>query len=176
MSESKQHVIARNRPPRVQITYDVETLGSIQQKELPFVVGILSDLSGQPVVAPKKLKERKFVEIDRDNLDEVMAKAAPHLEFRVPNRLQPDSGTELKVSLDFSRMEDFLPNRIVEKITPLRELYEARRRLTDLLAKLDGNDRLDDLLNGVLSDVGVQARLRLELAAPQDTAGNAAPA
>lgn len=175
MSESKQHVITRNRPPRVQITYDVETLGSIQKKELPFIVGILADLSGDNKSNAKRLKDRKFVEIDRDNFDEVMEKISPALDFKVANRLQSDSSADIKVSLKFSRLEDFNPNRVVEHIGPLKDLFEARRRLTDLLAKLDGNERLDELLNQVLSQTAEQGRLReaLKLAGHD---GAAAPA
>ncbi len=153
MSESLQHKLSRVRPPRVQITYDVETMGSIQKKELPFIVGILADLSGKPdpdAPAPPKLKERKFVEIDRDNFDAVLESIAPRLALQVPNRLKPDATDMLNVVLNFHRMEDFSPEKLVEQIAPLRELIGARRRLNDLLAKLDGNDNLDALLKEIL--------------------------
>jgi type VI secretion system protein ImpB len=150
MPESLQHKLDRVRPPRVQITYDVETLGAIEKKELPFVVGILSDLSGDAASDLPKLKERKFVEIDRDNFNEVMKAIGPQLVFSVPNRLssEPD---KLVVELTFSNAEDFTPLRIVEQVEELVLLLMARQRLSDLLGKLDGNDDLDEALQGVLA-------------------------
>jgi type VI secretion system protein ImpB len=165
MSESKQHVLSRVRPPRVQITYDVETLGSIQKKELPFIVGILADLSGKPETPLPKLKERKFVEIDRDNFDDVLEAIGPRVAFRVPNKLQPDSNDMINVALKFRKMEDFSPDQIVNQIAPLKKLFEARRRLNDLLAKLDGNDDLDGILSEVLASTSEQTKLRAELKA-----------
>ena len=151
-TESTQHVLDRVRPPRVQITYDVETGGAIEMKELPFVVGIMSDLSGQPVEALPKVKDRKFVEIDRDNFDDVLAGIAPHLDYSAPNRLTDEEGSNLKVELVFKGMEDFEPLSIVDQIEPLKKLLEARQRLVDLLAKLDGNDELDALLQDVIGN------------------------
>ena len=165
MSESKQQVLSRVRPPRVQITYDVETLGAIQKKELPFIVGILADLSGKPETPLPKLKERKFVEIDRDNFDDVMGAIAPRLAFRTPNKLQADSNEMINVLLSLKRMEDFSPDRIVQQIPALKKLFDARRRLSDLLAKLDGNDDLDGILGQVLADTAEQTKLREELKA-----------
>jgi type VI secretion system protein ImpB len=165
MSESKQHVLSRVRPPRVQITYDVETLGSIQKKELPFIVGILADLSGKPETPLPKLKERKFVEIDRDNFDDVLEAIGPRVAFRVANKLQPGSDQMLNVALKFRKMEDFDPDQIVTQIAPLKKLFDARRRLNDLLAKLDGNDDLDGILSEVLASTTEQAKLRAELVA-----------
>ncbi len=177
--------LSRVRPPRVQITYDVETLGSIQKKELPFIVGILADLSGKPEAPLPKLKERKFIEIDRDNFDDVLGAIGPRLAFRVPNRLQPGSNSMLNVLLNFKRMDDFKPDQIVQKIAPLKQLFDARRRLNDLLAKLDGNDDLDGILSKVLADTAEQAKLRDDLkaahppaaavAAPPSETGGAAP-
>ncbi len=179
MSESKQHVLSRVRPPRVQITYDVETLGSIQKKELPFIVGILADLSGKPEAPLPKLKERKFVEIDRDNFDDVMEAIEPRLAFRVPNKLQPGSDQMINVLLKFKKMTDFNPDEIVKQIGPLKELFDARNRLNDLLAKLDGNDDLEGILTEVLANTSDQAKLREELkasaaATPADGAGTPA--
>jgi type VI secretion system protein ImpB len=182
MSESKQQVLSRVRPPRVQITYDVETQGSIQKKELPFIVGILADLSGKPESPLPKLKERKFVEIDRDNFDDVMSAIGPRLAFRVPNKLQADSNEMISVLLSLKRMADFSPDRIVQQIPALKKLFDARRRLSDLLAKLDGNDDLDGILGQVLADTAEQTKLREELKAtsPADeapsTEGGASPA
>jgi type VI secretion system protein ImpB len=177
MSESKQHVLSRVRPPRVHITYDVETLGSIQKKELPFIVGILADLSGKPETPLPKLKERKFVEIDRDNFDDVLEAIGPRVAFRVANKLQPNSDQKLNVALKFRKMEDFSPDQIVNQIAPLKKLFDARRRLNDLLAKLDGNDDLDGILSEVLANTGEQTKLRAELKAiaessPSEGAGS----
>jgi type VI secretion system protein ImpB len=168
MSESKQHVLSRVRPPRVQITYDVETLGSIQKKELPFIVGILADLSGKPETPLPRLKDRKFVEIDRDNFDDVLDAIGPRVAFRVPNRLQPDSDQMINVALTFRKMEDFGPDQIVSQVAPLKKLFEARKRLNDLLAKLDGNDDLDGILGEILTNTTEQARLRADLKAVTD--------
>ena len=145
MPESTQHKLDRVRPPRVQITYDVEIGQAIQKKELPFVLGVLSDLSGKPVEALPQLKERKFVEIDRDNFNEVLAAIGPRLALQVPNTLVKDN-TSLNVELKFKHMDDFGPVNLIHQVAPLKKLYEVRQRLNDLLAKLDGNDDLDSLL------------------------------
>jgi type VI secretion system protein ImpB len=145
MPESLQHKLDRVRPPRVQITYDVETGGAIQKKELPFVVGVLADLSGKPAEALPKLKERKFVEIDRDNFNDVLASARPRLAFQVNNVLG-GAAEKLNVELSFENMDDFGPLAVIEQVAALRKLYDARQRLSDLLAKLDGNDSLDSVL------------------------------
>ncbi len=148
MAESTQHKLSRVRPPRVQITYDVEIGGAIQKKELPFVVGIMSDLAGK--TALPRLKDRKFIEIDRDNFNDVLRSINPTLSYRVSNTLKDDN-TKLNVSLSFNHIDDFEPISVVTQIEPLRKLYEARQRLTDLIAKLDGNDALDALLQDVVS-------------------------
>jgi len=145
MPESLQHKLDRVRPPRVQITYDVETGGAIQKKELPFVVGVLADLSGKPAESLPKLKERKFVEIDRDNFNDVLASARPRLAFQVNNVLG-GSAEKLTVELSFENMDDFGPLALIEQVPSLRKLFDARQRLSDLLAKLDGNDSLDSVL------------------------------
>jgi type VI secretion system protein ImpB len=151
MAESTQHKLDRIRPPRVQITYDVEIGDAIQKKELPFVVGIMADLSGKPEQPLAKLKDRKFVEIDRDNFNDVLASSAPRIAYRVDNKLTND-GSKLNVELRFRNLDDFNPTNVVNQIEPLRKLLEARRRLTDLLGKLDGNDKLDELLQEVVSN------------------------
>lgn len=148
MAESKQHWLDRNRPPRVQITYDVEIGNAIEKKEIPFIVGVMSDLSGTPQAPLPKLKDRKFVEIDRDNLNDVLAAINPEVTCLVENKLTGEG--KLKVTLEFKHMEDFRPERIVERVEPLRKLLRARERLNDLLAKLEGNDEL----NGALKRVG----------------------
>jgi type VI secretion system protein ImpB len=163
MSESTQHKLDRIRPPRVQITYDVETGGAIQMKELPFVAGILADLSGKPAEPLPKLKERKFVEIDRDNFNDVLASQKPRLALRVDNRLVNDD-SKLNVELSFSKIDDFRPEGIVNQVEALRKLFEARQRLNDLLAKLDGNDELDGLLQQVASSTESLQTLKTETA------------
>ena len=151
MAESTQHKLDRVRPPRVQITYDVEVGDAIQKKELPFIVGVLADLSGQPAQPLAKVKDRKFVEIDRDNFNDVLANIGPRAVLRTDNKLAND-GSKLNVELKFSNMDDFNPANVVKQVEPLRKLLEARQRLTDLLGKLDGNDKLDELLREVLSN------------------------
>lgn len=151
MAESIQHKLNRIRPPRVQITYDVETGGAIEKKELPLVVGILADLSGQPATPPEKLRERRFVEIDRDNFDDVLASIAPRLALQVENRLAND-GSKFNIELNFKTFEDFSPRNIINQVKPLQRLFLARQRLRDLLTKLDGNDDLDALLQQVIND------------------------
>jgi type VI secretion system protein ImpB len=153
MPESLQHKLDRVRPPRVQITYDVETGGAIQKKELPFVVGILADLYGKPAEAPPPMKERKFVEIDRDNFNDVLASVGPRLALQVDNTLAAEGG-KLNVELKFQHLDDFGPLNIIQQVTPLKKLYEVRQRLSDLLAKLDGNEDLDALLTQVGRDKG----------------------
>ncbi|HLW69703.1 MAG TPA: type VI secretion system contractile sheath small subunit [Candidatus Binataceae bacterium] len=182
MAESTQQKLSRVRPPRVQITYDVETGGAIQKKELPFIVGILADLAGQPDPDNPlpKLKERKFVEIDRDNFDAVLEATAPRIAFRVPDRLKKDSTEMHNVLLNFTRMSDFDPVNVVKQIPALNDLFVARNRLNDLLAKLDGNDHLDAILSAVLADTEQQKKLRgeltLALAKPEAPATPDAPA
>ena len=149
-SESLQHKLDRVRAPRVRITYDVEIGDSVEMKEIPFVVGVLADLSGKPDEAPPRLKERKFVEIDRDNFDSALEGMKPRLAFKVANKLS-DDGSQLAVELRFKSLEDFHPERLVRQVEPLRKLVEARRKLSDLLNKLDGNERLDELLQEVIA-------------------------
>jgi len=151
MAESTQHKLDRTRPPRVQITYDVEVGDATQKKELPFIVGVLADLSGQPAQALPKVKDRKFVEIDKDNFNDVLASIGPRAVFRVDNKLAND-GSKINVELKVSHIDDFNPTNIVKQIEPLRKLLEARQRLNDLLGKLDGNDKLDELLQEVVAN------------------------
>jgi type VI secretion system protein ImpB len=162
MPESLQHKLDRVRPPRVQITYDVETGGAIQKKELPFVVGILADLAGKPASAPPPLKERKFVEIDRDNFNEVLASISPRLALQVTNPKAPD-GAKANVELRFQHIDDFSPLNIIQQVESLRKLYDVRLRLSDLLAKLDGNENLDQLLVRVGKDAEGLKKVRAAL-------------
>lgn len=151
MAESTQHKLDRIRPPRVQITYDVEIGNAIEKKELPLVVGILADLAGKPENAPPKLSERRFVDIDRDNFNDVLGAIAPRLAVQVDNAIAGD-GSKLNIELKFANFDDFDPANIVKQVTPLRRLFEARQRLRDLLTKLDGNDQLDQLLQEVVAN------------------------
>lgn len=151
MPESTQHKLDRIRPPRVQITYDVEIGDAIEKKELPLVVGILADLSGKPVTPPAKVRDRRFVQIDRDNFDDILGSITPRLAVQVDNALQKD-GSKLNIELNFKSFEDFSPINIVQQVEPLRRLYEARLRLRDLLTKLDGNDNLDQLLQDIVNN------------------------
>lgn len=159
MSESTQKKLTRIRPPRVQITYDVETGGAIEKKELPLVVGIMADLAGKPEKPMVPVKARKFVEIDRDNFNDVMASIAPRLAFQVTNCLKDDD-TKLNVELKFQRIDDLRPETIVQQVEPLKKLFEARQRLNDLLAKLDGNDDLDSLLQEIAANTEDQQKIR----------------
>ena len=149
--ESTQQKLSRNRPPRVQITYDVEVGGANETKELPFVMGVLGDFSGQPKEPLPKVKERKFINIDRDNFNEVLKGMSPRVQMQVDNRLK-DDGTQLGVELQFKKLEDFEPENVVEQVAPLKTLLDARKRLSDLRNKLAGNDKLEALLDDVVSD------------------------
>jgi type VI secretion system protein ImpB len=150
-SESQQHKLDRVRRPRVQITYDVETGGALQQKELPFVVGVLADLSGNPKEALKPLKDRKAIEIDRDEFNNVMAKQAPRVALKVQNKLT-DEDTKLAVELNFKHIDDFEPAKVAQQVGPLRELLDMRHRLNQLLTKMEGNDKLESLLSEIITN------------------------
>ena len=156
--ESLQHKLDRVRPPRVQITYDVEVGGAIELKELPFVVGVMGDFVGKPEEPLPALKNRKFVESDPDNFNQVLAGMKPRVAFTVENKLQ-DDGSKMGVDLKFNNIEDFEPDSIVQSVEPLRKLVEARQKLSDLRSKMDGNEKLDNLLNDVLADAGKQKEL-----------------
>jgi type VI secretion system protein ImpB len=159
MPESTQHKLDRIRPPRVQITYDVEIGGAIQKKELPLVMGILADLSGKPEQALPKLKDRKFVEIDRDNFNDILKSIGPRVVSSVDNKLSKDGG-KTSVDLKFNHIDDFSPLNVVKQVESLRKLFEARQRLNDLLAKLDGNDTLDGMLQNVVGNADEMKQLK----------------
>ncbi len=148
--ESVQKRLQKIRPPRVQLTYDVEIGDAIEVKELPFVVGVLGDFAAQSKQEQGKVRDRKFVNIDMDNFDDVMEGMAPRAAYRVKNRLTPEGG-ELGVDIEFRKFEDFRPESVVQQVEPLRKLQEARSKLADLRNKLAGNEKLEDLLNDVLS-------------------------
>jgi len=149
--ESLQHKLDRVRKPRVQITYDVEIGDAIEIKELPFVVGVLADLSGQPKESLGRVKDRNFVEIDRDNFDQVLAGSKPRLLYRVPNRLADDGG-QLGVELEFKSLDDFSPEAVAQQIPPIQKLVEARRKLSELAIKINTNERLEELLQDVVQN------------------------
>ena len=156
--ESIQQKISRIRPPRVHITYDVEVGGAIEMKELPFVMGVLGDFSGQPADPLPRVRDRKFVQIDRDNFDQVLAGMKPRLSMSVENKLTND-GSKLGVELNFRGIDDFEPDQVVQQVEPLKKLVELRQNLSDLLAKMDGNDKLGDLLSQVLQNTDAQKQL-----------------
>jgi len=156
--ESLQHKLDRVRPPRVQITYDVEIGGAIELKELPFVLGVLGDFVGKPEEILPAIKNRKFVEIDRDNFNQVMEGMKPRLSFSTENKLQ-DDGTKIGVELKFNSIEDFEPDNVVQQVEPLRKLVEARQKLSDLRSKMDGNEKLENMLNDVIANAGQQKEL-----------------
>jgi type VI secretion system protein ImpB len=160
-TESLQHKLDRVRSPRVQITYDVEIGDAIEMKEIPFVVGVLADLSGKPDEPLPKLKDRKFIEIDRDNFDNVLEGLKPRLAFKVDNKLT-DAATQMAVELRFKSIDDFHPENVAQQVTPLRKMVEARQKLSDLLNKLDGNDKLDELLQEVITSTDSLERLGQE--------------
>jgi len=147
--ESIQKRLQKIRPPRVQLTYEVERGDAIEIKELPFVVGVMGDLAGQSEVEQPRLRDRKFVNIDRDNFDDVMKGIEPRATFQVENRLS-EAGGKFGVDLRFNSIADFDPDAIVQQVEPLRRLLEARSKLADLRNKLAGNDKLEDLLSEVL--------------------------
>jgi type VI secretion system protein ImpB len=174
MSGSLQKWVGRNRPPRVQITYDVEIGGATEKKELPLVVGLLADLSGQPLVAPAKLKARRLIEIDRDNFNEVMGKIAPRLDLAVPDTLKGQG--DLRVELNFTQFDHFHPEAIVKQVPRLAKLLEVRQQLRDLLGKLDGNDELDALLEDIIENTQKLKDLKGQESAPQVAAASAGDA
>ncbi len=151
MAESQQHTLDRVRKPRVHITYDVETGGAMEKKELPFLVGIMADLSGQPKEALPAMRERKFIDVDKDNLEAVMAKQTPRVAMKVDNKVT-DEGGKLAVELNFKKMDDFSPAAVVNQVPALKALLEKRQKLEELLKKTDGNDKLDALLSEIINN------------------------
>ncbi len=152
MAESVHDKLERVRKPRVHITYQVETEGAVVEKELPFVVGVLGDFSGSNPTAPAKpFKDRKFIQIDRDNFNDVMARMTPGVSFRVENLLT-DDGSEMPVSLAFRSLDDFNPAAIARQVEPLRKLLETRDKIRDLLSKVDRSEDLEGLLDQVLQN------------------------
>ena len=166
-SVSVQKKLQKIRPPRVQMTYDVEIGDAIENKELPFVMGVVGDFGGNSEVEQKRLKERKFVNIDRDNFDEVLKGVEPRAAYRVKNELSGEGG-EFAVDLKFKSMDDFRPESVVRQVDPLRKLLEARTKLADLRNKLAGNDKLEDILNDVLHSTEKLAEISQQNGQPTD--------
>jgi type VI secretion system protein ImpB len=173
MPESIHEKLKRVRPPRVHITYEVETEGAVVMKDLPFVVGVLGDFSGDPTEPLKPLKDRKFVQIDRDNIAEVMSRMTPGLNMRVENTLKGD-GSELGVQLKFRSMEDFEPANVVKQVEPLRKLLETRDKLRDLLTKVDRSEDLESVLEQVLQNTDQLKKLSSDLGLPAEAAAKPA--
>jgi type VI secretion system protein ImpB len=162
--DSIQKKLQRVRPPRVQVSYEVQIGDAIEMKELPFVVGVLGDFTGNPAEPLPRLKERRFVEITPDNFDRVLEKMKPHLAFAVENKLSEESDApQLKVDLSFESMEDFSPERVASKVKPLKELLELRRNLSDLAGTLQTNDTLDQLLLEAVNNTEMREKLKSEL-------------
>lgn len=159
--ESTQHKLDRVRAPRVQITYDLEMGGAIEMKELPFVMGVMSDLSGNPAEPLPRLADRKFVEIDKDNFDQVLKGMKPRLAYHVENKLANDE-SKLGVELKFENMDDFKPENVVNQVEPLRKLLEIRQELAGLLAKTQGNEALSDRLKEIMEQTELQQRVSQE--------------
>lgn len=159
--ESVQKRLQRIRPPRVQLTYDVEVGDGKEVKELPFVIGVLGDFSAASELEKTKLKDKKFINVDLDNIDEVMQSLAPRATFQVENTLTEEGG-RMSVDLTFNSMQDFRPENVVQQVDPLRKLVEARERLTDLRNKISNNERLEDLLDEVLQNTDQVRRLNAE--------------
>jgi len=162
MAESVHGKLKRVRKPRVHITYDVEDGGAKVVKDLPFVVGVLGDFSGDSAVPKKSVKERKFIDLKKDKFDQVMARIEPAVNMKVENTLE-GNGKEFAVNLKFRSMEDFEPENLVQQIEPLRKLMETRNQLRDLMAKADGSEKLEGLLEQILQDSAQVANLRSEL-------------
>lgn len=159
--ESTQHKLDRVRSPRVQITYDLEMGGAIEMKELPFVMGVMADLSGQPAEPLPRLADRKYVEIDQDNFDQVLKGMKPRLTYHIDNKLSNDD-SKLGIELQFQSMDDFKPENIVNQVEPLRKLLEIRQELAGLLAKTQGNEALSDRLKEIMEKTELQQQVSKE--------------
>jgi len=156
--ESINKKLSRVRKPRVHISYDVEVGGAIEKKELPFVAGVLADLSGQPAEPLPRLKDRKFTQVDRDNFDQVLAASKPRVTARVDNKLAND-GSKIGVELKFDCLDDFTPEAVAQQVEPIRKLVEARQRLNELALKVNSNDKLEELLQEVVQNTDALKRL-----------------
>jgi type VI secretion system protein ImpB len=172
MAESVHKKLGRVRPPRVHISYDVETGGAIENKELPFLMGILGDFTGMPTEPLPRLKDRKFVEVTPDNFDDVLASMNPHLQFKVDNVLSDDpDASKIGVELNFESLDDFSPDAVAQQVPALKQLLDLRRQLADLRGSLQGNDKLEEILQNTVSDQEMLNRLKGELEAEGDGDG-----
>jgi type VI secretion system protein ImpB len=171
MSDSIHDKLKRVRKPRVHITYDLETNGTSVEKEIPFVMGVMGDYSGDNTTDKKAIKERKFSQIDRDNFNDVMSKVNPQVNLKVDNVLEND-GSQMSVNLDFKNIEDFEPHRVVEQVEPLRKLLETRNKLRDLLTKADRSEDLETLLEDILKNSSALSSLSTELGLADETKGD----
>lgn len=170
---STQHKLDRVRPPRVHVTYDVELGDAIELKELPFVMGVLGDFSGQPEAPLPKLKDRKFVEVTPDNFDSVLEGMKPHLAFSVENKLSEDANAgQLKVDLHFKSLDDFSPDKVAEQVKPLKELLDLRGKLSDLRGSLQGNDKLEELLLDAVGNSDKLGKLKAEIGGGEGEGGS----
>jgi type VI secretion system protein ImpB len=162
--------LSRVRKPRVHISYEVETEGGSVKKELPFVVGVMGDFSGDPTEPLKSIKDRKFIHVDRDNFDNVMARVAPGLKLKVDNTLAGD-GSQMAVDLKFESMQDFEPAKVVDQVEPLKKLLETRNSLRDLLTKADRSEDLEGLLERVLKNTDDLKEVSKELGMDGESKG-----
>ena len=162
MAGSSQHRVGRVRPPRVQITYDVEDGGASAARELPLVAGVVSSLSGDSD-DPVEYAQRQFVEVEQGGVDSLMKRIGPTLKFTVPNEITGTEGSELAADLSFESIDDFSPLGVASQLPETAKLLEARQRLADLYGKVESNERLDGILGDILSDDEKQAQLRAEL-------------
>jgi len=164
--QSSQKYIARNRAPRVQIEYDVELYGAEKKVQLPFVMGVMSDLSGKPAEALEPVADRKFLEIDVDNFDERLKAMKPRVAFQVPNTLTGEGN--ISVDLTFESMDDFSPAAIAQKVDSLNQLLQARTQLSNLLTYMDGKSGAEELISKALNDPALLKALSAE-AKPDDS-------
>ncbi|HEX6924603.1 MAG TPA: type VI secretion system contractile sheath small subunit [Longimicrobiaceae bacterium] len=172
MAESVNAKLERVRAPRVHIKYEVETGGAIEMKELPFVMGVLGDFTGHPEEPLAKLKERKFVEVTPDNFDDVLKSMRPHLSLTVDNLLSEDADAgKLAVDLRFESLDDFSPERVAQQVEPLRKLLELRQQLADLRGSLQGNEKLEEILQATLASEEDLAKLKAEITPEGGTDG-----
>lgn len=170
--QSIQKKLQRVRPPRVQIEYEVEVGDAIEIKEIPFVMGVLGDFAGQPVEEQARLKDRKFVEVTPDNFDDVLSSMKPHLAYSVENKLSEDpDAPKLKVDLNFRSLDDFSPDAVAKQVAPLKKLLDLRTRLSDLRGTLQTNEKLDAVLQDVVSNSDKLEQLRSSVKSEDDKKG-----
>jgi len=172
MADSTQKKLERVRPARISISYEVETGGALEMRELPFLMGVLGDFTGQPTEPLARLKDRKFVEVTPDNFDDVLASMKPHLSLAVENKLsEAADAPKLGVDLNFRSMDDFSPDAVARQVKPLRELLDLRTQLADLRGSLQTNEKLDEVLQSTLGDADKMGKLRSELGLGEESNG-----